>query len=80
MLKRHHVLQVEGITGLLDAYKRSLEHLELWGPTYFSPFLDKAKGIASEAWPDDEQVYHVLLVLTDGAITDMDLTKDRCDT
>lgn len=60
-----------GIQGVIDAYFHSLAILELYGPTNFSPIINL---VANEA---SSQIgkYHILLIITDGVISDMSQTK-----
>merc|ERR1712066_461211 len=44
------------------------------GPTNFSPVINQAAGLAASV--PKGTAYYVLLILTDGAITDMAETKD----
>jgi hypothetical protein len=67
-----------GKPGLLETYKDSLSHVQLYGPTLFEPvhksvikFVNKMMGLK------DIQLYHVLLILTDGCIHDMRTTIDQ---
>jgi len=48
--------------------------VQLWGPTNFAPVINQAASQAAQAPPG--QAYYVLLILTDGAITDFAETKD----
>ena len=48
--------------------------IQLWGPTNFTPVINQAANLASQA--TDGSAYYVLLILTDGAITDFPETKD----
>ncbi|KAK2184011.1 hypothetical protein NP493_286g02086 [Ridgeia piscesae] len=65
-----------GIQGVLATYQSCIQSVELWGPTNFAPViyhvaqfgLDAAKEGATKS-------YFVLLIITDGAITDMDETR-----
>eukprot|EP00045_Choanoeca_perplexa_P013309 m.150285 g.150285 ORF g.150285 m.150285 type:complete len:586 (+) comp16314_c0_seq1:94-1851(+) len=61
---------VPGIDGVLAAYQQALLNVTLWGPTNFSPTIQRAARIARENLQD----YHILLILTDGVITDFDQT------
>jgi hypothetical protein len=61
---------VHGIQGVLDAYGRCLPTLQLYGPTNFAPIIRYVTN-AARSLP---HVYSVLLILTDGDITDMDDT------
>ncbi|KAF9110815.1 hypothetical protein BGX27_005847 [Mortierella sp. AM989] len=64
--------EVYGVEGILDAYWRAHSFVELYGPTNFSSVISEATKIASHHEPYG---YTTLLILTDGAITDMDATK-----
>ncbi|XP_021163638.2 copine-1 [Fundulus heteroclitus] len=67
----------QGIQGIVDAYRAVLPQIKLSGPTNFSPIINHVASIASSAAqaPTASQ-YFVLLILTDGEITDFDQTKD----
>ncbi|KAK2158060.1 hypothetical protein LSH36_178g05059 [Paralvinella palmiformis] len=62
-----------GISGVLAAYQRTLHTVQLWGPTNFSPVINHVAKFA-EVYQDGSH-YFVLLILTDGVITDMPQTK-----
>ena len=62
-----------GVEGLLAAYRHSLQSVELWGPTNFSPIINHVSKFA-QAYQGDGKQYFVLLILTDGIITDLDAT------
>uniref|UniRef100_A0A3Q3WEB0 Copine-3 n=1 Tax=Mola mola TaxID=94237 RepID=A0A3Q3WEB0_MOLML len=51
----------EGIEGVVQAYQQCLPQVKLYGPTNFSPIINHN--------------YFVLLIITDGVITDMDETR-----
>ncbi|GLI68934.1 hypothetical protein VaNZ11_013362 [Volvox africanus] len=63
-----------GVTGLLQAYRQALSTWKLSGPTLFAPVIRKASQLASETIASKPPKYTVLLILTDGAIMDMDDT------
>ncbi|KAJ3004088.1 Copine-5 [Thoreauomyces humboldtii] len=68
---------VFGVQGVLNEYARTMRGIELWGPTNFSPIINQiAAQIRHEesSAPHPGTNYTVLLILTDGAITDMDAT------
>ena len=71
---RNDILQAGGIDGLMSMYANSLMNVSLSGPTYFGPILDQFVQIARESHKEGGRVYQVLLILTDGAIHDMDRT------
>ena len=71
-----------GVEGLMQAYELALEHVQLHGPTNFSPMINshcsrveheiterRNRGVQAVPW-----IYHILLIITDGEITDMDST------
>lgn len=60
---------------MMDAYRESLKNVTLYGPTFFRPVLEK---IISEIKLRVKtlDVYHVILMLTDGCIHDMRETID----
>ncbi|XP_061582968.1 copine-1 isoform X2 [Cololabis saira] len=67
----------QGIEGIVEAYRMALPQLRLSGPTNFSPILNHVAGMASSAaQADSASQYCVLLILTDGEITDFDQTRD----
>uniref|UniRef100_A0A6U1QQM2 C2 domain-containing protein n=1 Tax=Cyclophora tenuis TaxID=216820 RepID=A0A6U1QQM2_CYCTE len=75
--------EVYGAQGLLDAYNQtfSIPGFDLSGPTNFSPVLKEAYGRAMRAKQrmlvdPSKQEYCVLVILTDGVITDMAKTID----
>jgi hypothetical protein len=62
-----------GVDGLLAAYYTALQSVSLYGPTNFSPVIEHVARFAN-AYQDGRQ-YFVLLILTDGIITDLEATK-----
>ncbi|XP_073229947.1 copine-8-like isoform X2 [Porites lutea] len=67
----------EGIDGVMAAYYHSIQRVQLYGPTNFAPIINQISRIASSSHrqsPGDE--YFVLLMLTDGIISDMAQTKE----
>lgn len=62
-----------GVDGLLAAYYNAVQAVTLYGPTNFSPVIDHVAKFA-QAYQDGKQ-YFVLLIITDGVITDLDATK-----
>ncbi|XP_076863695.1 copine-8 [Brachyhypopomus gauderio] len=63
-----------GIEGVLDAYYQSLKNVHLYGPTYFSPVINHVARCASSV--KDGSEYFVLLIISDGVISDMAQTKE----
>jgi hypothetical protein len=64
----------DGIDGVLAAYHQTLNGVELYGPTNFSPVINHVANFA-RAYQNDPTNYFVLLIITDGIITDLDATK-----
>ncbi|KAF9973664.1 hypothetical protein BGZ73_003102 [Actinomortierella ambigua] len=64
----HNHPEVVGVDGILNAYWQSMSRVQLWGPTNFSPMIRAACNIAKQS--EAQGGYSVLLILTDGAITD----------
>lgn len=62
-----------GIQGVIDAYYESLEHVPLSDPTCYAPVIDYVRSMAETM--QDGQNYVVLLIITDGGISDMEQTK-----
>ncbi|CAH3027275.1 unnamed protein product [Porites evermanni] len=64
-----------GIHGVLAAYYHSIERVQLHGPTNFAPIINQVAR-----WVVDSmqftRVYFVLLMITDGIISDMPQTKE----
>uniref|UniRef100_A0A8C9PCY4 Copine 5 n=1 Tax=Spermophilus dauricus TaxID=99837 RepID=A0A8C9PCY4_SPEDA len=63
-----------GIDGILEAYHRSLRTVQLYGPTNFAPVV--TPSWRSAAAVQDGSQYSVLLIITDGVISDMAQTKE----
>ena len=63
----------ERISGVLSAYKSCIRRVQLYGPTHFSPTINHVANIARN-FIDGSQ-YFILLIVTDGIITDMEQTK-----
>jgi hypothetical protein len=64
----------QGIDGVLAAYYNSLHNVQLYGPTNFSPVIRHVANFA-EAYKSDSSNYFILLIITDGIITDFEETK-----
>lgn len=65
----------KGVDGVLEAYSIAQSRVELSGPTDFTPTIRLAARRAA-ALPENGSKYCVLLIITDGAITDFDQTKE----
>uniref|UniRef100_A0A0K0EP16 C2 domain-containing protein n=1 Tax=Strongyloides stercoralis TaxID=6248 RepID=A0A0K0EP16_STRER len=65
-----------GIEGLLEAYMIAQSKVELSGPTNFAPTIRFAARQAATI-PNDGSRYCVVLIITDGVISDMEKTKEE---
>ncbi|KAK2909635.1 copine-4 [Channa argus] len=66
-----------GIQGLVEAYQACLPKLQLYGPTNIAPIIQKVANTASqEVHTKEAMQYFILLILTDGVITDMADTRE----
>ncbi|KAL4624925.1 copine-8 isoform X1 [Arapaima gigas] len=63
-----------GIDGVMEAYYQSLKSVHLYGPTNFSPVINHVARYASSV--KDGSQYFILLIITDGVISDMAQTKE----
>ncbi|XP_041130094.1 copine-9-like [Polyodon spathula] len=63
-----------GIEGVLEAYFQSLRTVKLYGPTNFAPVINQVARSAANV--TDGSQYFVLLMITDGVISDMLQTKE----
>ncbi|XP_044333239.1 protein BONZAI 3 isoform X4 [Triticum aestivum] len=68
--------EVVGVEGIMSAYSSTLYSVSLAGPTLFGPVISKAAEIASHSVQYGNNKYFVLLIITDGVITDQQETKD----
>ncbi|XP_020662534.1 copine-4 isoform X1 [Pogona vitticeps] len=66
-----------GIQGVVEAYQNCLPKLQLYGPTNIAPIIQKvAKSASEEINTKEASQYFILLILTDGVITDMADTRE----
>uniref|UniRef100_A0A6Q2XNQ3 C2 domain-containing protein n=1 Tax=Esox lucius TaxID=8010 RepID=A0A6Q2XNQ3_ESOLU len=63
-----------GIEGVMEAYYQSLKSVRLYGPTHFSPVINHVARYAQSV--KDGSQYFILLIISDGVITDMAQTKE----
>ncbi|XP_069545012.1 copine Va isoform X1 [Brachyistius frenatus] len=63
-----------GMEGILEAYHQSLKTVQLYGPTNFAPVVNHVASYAAAV--EDGSQYFVLLIITDGVISDMAQTKE----
>nr|XP_015810335.2 copine-3 [Nothobranchius furzeri] len=65
-----------GIEGVVQAYQQCLPCVELWGPTNLSPIIKHVSCFARQALHQNLAAeYFVLLIITDGIVSDMDQTR-----
>uniref|UniRef100_A0A3P9NLQ5 Copine 3 n=1 Tax=Poecilia reticulata TaxID=8081 RepID=A0A3P9NLQ5_POERE len=66
-----------GIEGVIFAYQQCLPQVKLYGPTNFAPIINHVAHFGREALQQQTaSQYFVLLIITDGVITDMDQTRN----
>ncbi|XP_055006864.1 copine-3-like isoform X2 [Boleophthalmus pectinirostris] len=65
-----------GVEGVVQAYQQCLPQVKLYGPTNFSPIINHVAQFGRQAMQQQTALqYFVLLIITDGVITDMDQTR-----
>uniref|UniRef100_A0AAQ6IF98 Copine VII n=1 Tax=Anabas testudineus TaxID=64144 RepID=A0AAQ6IF98_ANATE len=70
-------LPVICIQGVVEAYQNCLPKIQLYGPTNVAPIITRiAKLAAGDGNIKDASRYHILLILTDGVVTDMADTRE----
>ncbi|XP_005103025.1 copine-3 [Aplysia californica] len=65
-----------GIQGVLDTYVNCMQHIQLYGPTNVAPIIHHVARFAAQAQQWEMQgkgagMYYILLLLTDGILSDM---------
>eukprot|EP00002_Diphylleia_rotans_P021696 TRINITY_DN422_c0_g1_i5.p1 TRINITY_DN422_c0_g1~~TRINITY_DN422_c0_g1_i5.p1 ORF type:complete len:530 (-),score=103.06 TRINITY_DN422_c0_g1_i5:324-1913(-) len=69
--------EVAGIDGVLDLYARTVATVNLYGPTNFASVIDYCCKMAEAAKLAEQKVYYIMLIYTDGEITDMRETINK---
>jgi len=64
---------IHGIDGINHEYLKSINNVQLWGPTKFNEVINRTINLTES---DDRMVYQVLMIHTDGCINDMPDTID----
>ncbi|NXF36036.1 CPNE2 protein, partial [Nyctibius bracteatus] len=65
-----------GVEGIVQAYSACLPHIRFYGPTNFSPIINHVARFAAQATQQEAaSQYFILLIITDGVISDMDETR-----
>lgn len=72
--------ELDGLSSVLQAYRQVFHTgLTMSGPTVFSEVIDYAAAAARSKQEESRRIgkqsYRILLILTDGAVTDMEQTK-----
>ncbi|RXG51286.1 GTPase Era, mitochondrial [Armadillidium vulgare] len=62
------------VQGVIAAYYNCLHRVQLYGPTNFAPIINHVARFAANHRGGDK--YFILLMITDGIITDMPMTKE----
>uniref|UniRef100_A0A4W4FWT8 C2 domain-containing protein n=1 Tax=Electrophorus electricus TaxID=8005 RepID=A0A4W4FWT8_ELEEL len=69
--------ECEEIQGVVEAYQSCLPKIQLYGPTNVAPIISRiARQAAGKEPIKDASRYHILLILTDGVVTDMADTRE----
>lgn len=66
---------VQSYQGVLQAYTQILPTLEFSGPTNFSPIIQETIKVVRMGYQKNKMVYSILMILTDGLISDF---PDTC--
>lgn len=69
---------MDGIENVIEVYKHAIQRVELYGPTNFSPILNLVNQMTRDMnCSQQNQKYNILLIITDGIISDMQNTIDE---
>ena len=65
--------EIETLDNIIKYYRESLNKVKFYGPTFFAPVIKRVMSEISDELENkkEENHYHILLILTDGIITDM---------
>ena len=61
---------VKSWQGVLEAYKFALSKTSLNAPTNFAPTIRQLASAASDSMRQNPKLYHVLMIITDGEVSD----------
>ena len=67
----------ETIPQAFEIYDICRRNVEMSGPTFFEPLLEKAVGLARDGFDQDPKNYIILMILTDGVIHDIQESIDQ---
>eukprot|EP00397_Hematodinium_sp_SG-2012_P017199 GEMP01017580.1.p1 GENE.GEMP01017580.1~~GEMP01017580.1.p1 ORF type:complete len:591 (+),score=103.78 GEMP01017580.1:57-1829(+) len=68
--------EVHGLHGVHQVYLQAAKRVQFSGPTLFAPMLNQLMVNVQEAMRSEPFGFHIMLILTDGCIHDMDQTID----
>ena len=69
--------EVDGLDGVVESYVRTVNNCRLSGPTNFAPIIETVNNMTEQLeCSQQNQKYNILLIITDGQITDMAETTD----
>lgn len=69
--------EVDGIEGVVEVYKNAINKVNLYGPTNFASFMELTNQVTEDMnVSQGEQKYNILLIITDGIISDLQKTID----
>ncbi|PIN15780.1 Copine [Handroanthus impetiginosus] len=66
--------EVEGVEGIMAAYRSAIHNFALAGPTLFGQVINKAADIAGHSLSSHHAKYYILLIITDGVVSDLQET------
>ena len=70
--------RVNGIQGVTACYQQALNNGKLYGPTHFGDILNEVNNHVSSYHVDQmNQKFHILVIITDGVINDMNRSIDE---
>lgn len=70
--------RVNGIEGVIQCYQNALNRCALYGPTHFADILREVNNhVQSHQVTQMNQKFHILVIITDGVINDMNKTIDE---
>ena len=69
---------MNGLESVVQCYQNALQKCNLYGPTNFADILNEVNNnCESEPVSQARQKFNILVIITDGIITDMDKTIDQ---
>lgn len=66
---------INGIDSIISSYRDCVRKITLYGPTNFAPILSQCLKIIR--YETNKRVYFILMIITDGAICDLQPTVDQ---